>query len=679
MKTLVTGANGLLGTALRKYLGEDGNFYQYNTGKDSFHKRDLKFKSNADNYIEELVRHGCDTVIHCAARVGGIKANMDDNQGFFIDNYRINSNVLEASFKNGIKNFVSILSTCIFPDKDVIYPLTANQINNGAPHSSNYGYSYAKRLLGYQTNVFRSVSCNNWISVVPTNVYGECFSTDTDILMVDGIKNIKDIKIGDEIFTLNPLTKNIEIEKVIATQINHTNEFINLKSKGVDFKITEKHKIVYETEQGTIIKKEAKFLKEKIGKKYGQITLTHHNSYKSANEISSEYIDLSEYIDKNHLKNELNEEIRDFNHSGSKPYNYKFFYKDFVEFVGWYVSEGSYNLTSFSKGGEYTESGITRGQICISQYKSDNPENHKQIKNLLSKLGFNYGFGDKQFYFNSRLIFNYIEKNIGFGSESKKIPKEFLNINLSYELRRLLFDTLMKGDGNKNGQRYTTKSEILKDQFVYLCFGLGIKISNTIKEESGCWRIYICQKHKKRTVKYKSISTNNVENEKVYCITTEKNHIVYAGRNGVFNWIGQCDNFNLNDGHLIPALIHKAYLAKRDNTDFVIWGDGKPLRQFIYSDDLARAIMWALENWDKDSPFMAVNEREYSVEEIALIIARILDIDRERITFDSTKPSGQFRKPAKTDIPSDFKFTPLEEGISNSVDWFVKNYDKARK
>ena len=89
--------------------------------------------------------------------------------------------------------------------------------------------------------------------------------------------------------------------------------------------------------------------------------------------------------------------------------------------------------------------------------------------------------------------------------------------------------------------------------------------------------------------------------------------------------------------------------------------------------------MWALENWNKDLPFMAINEREYSVEEIALIIARIFDIDKERIKFDSTKPSGQFRKPAKTDLPSTFKFTPIEEGIKISIDWFIKNYNNARK
>ena len=172
MKALVTGSNGLLGTALKKYLGENNNFYHYNSGSNSFHKVDLKSKIHTENYIQELISEGCDTVIHCAARVGGIKANMDDNQGFFKDNYDINNNVLEASFKGGIKNFVSILSTCVFPDKDVIYPLTANQIDNGAPHPSNYGYSCAKRLLGYQTNIFRNVSNNNWISVVPTNVYG---------------------------------------------------------------------------------------------------------------------------------------------------------------------------------------------------------------------------------------------------------------------------------------------------------------------------------------------------------------------------------------------------------------------------------------------------------------------------------------------------------------------------
>jgi GDP-L-fucose synthase len=145
------------------------------------------------------------------------------------------------------------------------------------------------------------------------------------------------------------------------------------------------------------------------------------------------------------------------------------------------------------------------------------------------------------------------------------------------------------------------------------------------------------------------------------------------------NVFGEKDNFHLENSHLIPGLIHKAYLAKRDNTDFIVWGDGTPLRQFIYSEDLAKLILWALENWKSDIPFMAVNPKEYSVKEVAFLIAKILEIDEKRIIFDKNKPSGQFKKTASTDAPLDFTFTPLEEGLEKTINWFISNYDTARK
>lgn len=164
MKTIVLGSNGLVGSALKKQLGDNHVFH---TRKDA----DLLNYDEVDNFFK--LNQDCECVINCSALVGGVQANMNNNKQFFEHNYKINKNVLEAAYKYDIKNLVSILSTCIFPDKDVTFPLTANQIDNGAPHFSNYGYSYAKRLLGYETSMYKNLTNNNWISVILTNVYGE--------------------------------------------------------------------------------------------------------------------------------------------------------------------------------------------------------------------------------------------------------------------------------------------------------------------------------------------------------------------------------------------------------------------------------------------------------------------------------------------------------------------------
>ena len=301
---LITGSNGLLGNALKKQLVNKQVITH--TRQDC----DLTNKKSVDIYFKQLKK--IDTLIHCAARVGGVKANMNDNQGFFIDNFMINNNVIENTLKKKIKNVVNVLSTCIFPD-NAVYPLTAEQIDNGEPHSSNFGYSYAKRLLYYATKYSRKVSGNNWISIIPTNLYG-------------------------------------------------------------------------------------------------------------AN-----------------------------------------------------------------------------------------------------------------------------------------------------------------------------------------------------------------------------------------------------------------DNFNLENSHLIPALIRKGYEASVKNEDFVVWGDGTPLRQFVYAEDMAKIILWAIDNWKQSKPMMAVNEQEYSIKQVVDIIAERFKIKTNKIKFDTSKPNGQYRKPAKTDVPSDFKFVSLEEGINKTIDWFLDNKENIRK
>ena len=64
------------------------------------------------------------------------------------------------------------------------------------------------------------------------------------------------------------------------------------------------------------------------------------------------------------------------------------------------------------------------------------------------------------------------------------------------------------------------------------------------------------------------------------------------------NIYGPHDNYNLEDSHVIPGLIHKAFLAKQSGENFVVWGSGTPLRQFIFSKDLAKLMIWTLRSYE---------------------------------------------------------------------------------
>ena len=152
------------------------------------------------------------------------------------------------------------------------------------------------------------------------------------------------------------------------------------------------------------------------------------------------------------------------------------------------------------------------------------------------------------------------------------------------------------------------------------------------------------------------------------------------------NVYGTHDNFHLKDSHVLPALIHKAYLAKKNDEDFIVSGSGEPLRQFIYNDDLGEIVVHLLENYDKgpDAVILSPDEKdEISIKDLALLIAKKFDISQNRIKFDTTREDGQYKKTASNaklrSMMPIFEFTKIEKGISETCEWFMKNYDQIRK
>jgi GDP-L-fucose synthase len=150
------------------------------------------------------------------------------------------------------------------------------------------------------------------------------------------------------------------------------------------------------------------------------------------------------------------------------------------------------------------------------------------------------------------------------------------------------------------------------------------------------------------------------------------------------NIYGINDNYSLEDGHVLPALIHRCYLAKQNREKFIVKGSGSALRQFIYAEDLARLLLLTLEKYNEKTPLiLSVDENtEYSIEYIAKLIAKYFDYENN-IEFDSKYSDGQLKKTAcnKKLIKylGDYKFVGIEDGIKTSVEWFINNYEFARK
>ena len=163
MKILVTGGTGMVGHAF-KNINSSHTFI-------SVGSKDYDLCSMGECQ-QMFLDHFPHAVIHLAAKVGGIKANMDYLGEFFLENILINTNVLENARIFGVKKVVSLLSTCVYPS-EVKYPLTVDQIHNGPPHSSNYAYAHAKRMLDVQSRAYRDQYGCNFITAIPNNLFGE--------------------------------------------------------------------------------------------------------------------------------------------------------------------------------------------------------------------------------------------------------------------------------------------------------------------------------------------------------------------------------------------------------------------------------------------------------------------------------------------------------------------------
>ena len=88
------------------------------------------------------------------------------------DNLLINTNVLKASNEINVESLIACLSTCIFPDKTT-YPIDETMLHNGPPHFSNDAYAYAKRMLDIQSRAYQEQYNDNFVCVIPTNIYGD--------------------------------------------------------------------------------------------------------------------------------------------------------------------------------------------------------------------------------------------------------------------------------------------------------------------------------------------------------------------------------------------------------------------------------------------------------------------------------------------------------------------------
>lgn len=144
------------------------------------------------------------------------------------------------------------------------------------------------------------------------------------------------------------------------------------------------------------------------------------------------------------------------------------------------------------------------------------------------------------------------------------------------------------------------------------------------------------------------------------------------------NLYGPGDNFKEESSHVIPALIKKFVEAKEKNKkEVVVWGTGKPTREFLYVKDAVEGILKATEKYDKRDPINLGAGFEISIKDLADLIKKLTGF-KGKIVWDKTKPDGQPRRKLSTNrAKKEFGFeakTDFPQGLKETIDWYIKNY-----
>lgn len=161
-KVLVTGGSGLIGQTLKEVL------------PNAIYLRSTDYDLRSEEEVKKMYEdHKPDAVIHLAGRVAGIYDHLRYPVQYFEENLLMNTFVLKHAYRNGVKKFIGMLSTCIYPDTVEEYPMTEEDLHKGAPTPTVFSYAYSKRSFAVQIDAYNKQYGVDYNYLIPCNLYGE--------------------------------------------------------------------------------------------------------------------------------------------------------------------------------------------------------------------------------------------------------------------------------------------------------------------------------------------------------------------------------------------------------------------------------------------------------------------------------------------------------------------------
>jgi DNA polymerase I len=424
-----------------------------------------------------------------------------------------------------------------------------------------------------------------------------CFTPDTDVLTPEGIRNVRDLEVGDEVYSLDPETMRLEVKPVVDTHAypEYDGELVDIETSKIDFRVTPNHRmLVRKAETNGVTWDDYRFVEAGDLDRASNYQLPHDWDGPEGHRI--EEVDLTELLEDGFevwcdndvhghtlaaevgrypdkvLKNDLGETgyvfpaeeftehrvylddvcSRFLVHAERGRKWIPRFYDgdDFLELLAWYVTKGSVYTSEDERFGENFRGSATTvqlaqnaaidepgGRVVAADGGDAADDDHAAIGALLDRMGFDYYVDEEGYQFTSKLLGEFLERTCGANSFEKRVP-EFV-YETTTEQKRLFLETLVAGDGDRqvNSWRYSTASEELRDDVLRLCAHLGLT-ANYTRDTGGTWRIYVSEGSKNTLRMHRSGSRSTAE-DGVYCVTVEDNHTLLAGRNGTLQFVGQ--------------------------------------------------------------------------------------------------------------------------------------------
>jgi len=397
-----------------------------------------------------------------------------------------------------------------------------------------------------------------------------CFTGDTEVLTPDGVANIQQLDVGDEVYSLDPDTMAVEIKSVTDTWAypGTHDDLVSFQSSYCDLTVTPDHrmlisedwtdddyKFVEADDVSTNVRLPSDWGDNIDTTRLNEVDLSEHaedyevlvepsvHGHTFANklgyypkrthskkwDVSSGYVftpdqfetdrdTIEEYSERLFIHSEPNKGWIPLTYDGD----------DIVELVGWYATEGSVEVCGRTEY-ESAVSGVTH-TVSLAQKNSDG---RARIRALLERLGLPYSVINNGFDTSNELLYDLLTEWCGVESANKRLPEWALT--LPEDQTELLFKTLIEGDGNSNG-RYSTQSTELRDQFMQLAVRMGRNPRYHRSSGGAAWRVRYGPSE--NTVGSDTINSDRTDSG-VYCVTVADNHTLLAGRNGRFQWTGQ--------------------------------------------------------------------------------------------------------------------------------------------